>query len=110
MKHILALLTLLSVFVFAVPSAQADCGRRVVSYTACGRPIYAHYEKYGYDRCGNPVGRWVTDWYRCSCDICNPRPVYQSPRYYDYDDHYSRSHSGCDDHHHSGRFYFSFGR
>ncbi len=117
MKHIAVLIAVLGAF-FAIPtSANADCARRIVSYTTCGRPIYAHYEVYGYDRCGNPVGRWVTDWFRCSCDVCNPRPVYQSPSW----GGYGYRHGSGAGHYHShddchgsgyriGRFYFSFGR
>ena len=80
MKNILFLLSILTVLGFAVPTqAKADhsCNLRVVSYLPCGRPVYAVYQVYGYDRCGNPVGRWVTERSRCGCNSCNPRPVYQ---------------------------------
>ena len=114
MKHILALLALFSVFTFLAPSATAydGCARRVVSYTSCGRPIYAHYEVYGYDRCGSAVGRWVTDWYRCSCAVCNPRPVYSYPSYgggYSTGGDTHHRHS-CDYPQRRSGFYFSFGR
>jgi hypothetical protein len=101
MKHILAILALVTASAFVSPtSAEAyDCGhQRVVGYTRCGRPIYSVYQVVGYDRCGHPIGRWVTQSSYCGCRTCNP------PRYG----------SDCDHgHHHSSRrggFYFSFGR
>lgn len=123
MKHLLAILSVLGVIAFtATPTtANADCSRRIVSYTACGRPIYAVYQIYGYDRCGNPVGQWVTQSYHCSCSICNPRPVYNPPcdrgYGYGYPSHRSSGtwfgfgHGGsCGSPFKSGGFYFSFGR
>ncbi|MBL9143538.1 MAG: hypothetical protein JNM99_07610 [Verrucomicrobiaceae bacterium] len=115
MKSILAILTLLTALFVIAPSAEAydGCNRRIVSYTSCGRPIYATYQFYGYDRCGNPVGRWVTESSRCSCSVCNPRPVYSYPsypRYPSYSGGYNRGGGSCDNHHHRSGFYFSFGR
>ena len=83
MKKILFLLSAVTVLGFVSPtSAKADpsCNRRVVSYLACGRPVYATYQVYGYDRCGKPVGRWVTEHSSCGCNTCRPRPVYHSQR------------------------------
>jgi hypothetical protein len=77
MKHLLSLLALATVLGFAIPttaSADHQCGRRIVSYLPCGRPVYAVYQICGYDRCGNPVGHWVTQRPSCSCSVCNPRP------------------------------------
>ncbi len=123
MKHILAILAVFTAFAFTAPTtANADCGSRVVSYLPCGRPVYATYQVYGYDRCGNPVGRWVTNYVQCGCDICHPRPVYVP--HYDRDcDHdrsysshrsggtyYGSSHGSCGSPFRSGGFYFSFGR
>jgi hypothetical protein len=109
MKHILALLAVLSVIAFIPSQASAhDCGsRRVVSYTSCGRPVYAVYQVCGYDRCGNPIGHWVTQSYRCGCSVCNPRPVY-SPPYHGHG--HSHGRPSCDYPVRRGGFYFSFGR
>jgi hypothetical protein len=114
-KALFILLTAISALTVAVPEAQADCGRRIVSYTACGRPVYAVYQVVGYDRCGNPMGRWVTQSSYCGCEICHPRPRYEyrEPSY-GYGgsscdrDHHSRSSYGSS--YRSGGFYFSFGR
>ena len=95
MKHILGLLTVLSVVAFTAPSAKADhSNRRVVSYTSCGRPVYASYQVYGYDRCGNPIGRWVTESSYCGCEVCHPRPRYysQQPSYYQQPSYQSHGH------------------
>lgn len=112
MKHLLALLALVAAFGFAMPtSANADHGcynRRIVSYLPCGRPVYASFQIIGYDRCGNPVGQWVTERPNCSCSICNPRS-YQSHHHHDDCDRgrrdysYRPSSSGLS-------FWFSFGR
>jgi len=114
MKHILALVVVLSALFVITPTASArdGCGSRIVSYTACGRPIYAVYQIYGYDRCGNAIGRWVTQSSHCSCSVCNPRPVYSYPSYPSYGggSSYGRGSSGCDNHHRHSGFYFSFGR
>jgi hypothetical protein len=81
MKKILALLAVLTVSGIAAPSVSQAWDRcssgfqpRVVSYLPCGRPVYAVYQVYGYDRCGNPLGRWVTQREACGCNACNPRP------------------------------------
>lgn len=109
MKHILALLAVFSAFaLFATPASARDgCARRVVSYTHCGRPVYARYEVFGYDRCGNAIGRWITESNRCGCAACNPRPVYSYPSYGG--SHHHRGH-GCDYPQRRSGFYFSFGR
>ena len=119
MKHILAILAVFSAFAFTAPTtANADCASRVVSYLPCGRPVYATYQVYGYDRCGNPVGRWVTNHVQCGCDTCHPRPVYIP--HHDHGHGYSSHRSGgtyfgssrgsCGTSIRSGGFYFSFGR
>lgn len=80
MKTILALVTSVVALGFAVPSESSAWGpasphSRIVSYLPCGRPVYANYIIHGYDRCGNPVGRWVTQREACGCHLCSPRPV-----------------------------------
>jgi hypothetical protein len=106
-RALIILITAISALTIAVPEAQADCNRRIVSYTSCGRPIYAIYQVVGYDRCGHPIGRWVTQSSYCGCDICHPRPRYdyRAPSC-DHDRHY-HSYSPS---YRSGGFYFSFGR
>lgn len=102
MKNILAILAVSTAFGIALPStasADASCGRRIVSHLPCGKPVYSVYQAYGRDRCGHVLGRWVTVKPSCSCRACNPRPAVSSC------DHHRHSHS-------NGRvgFYFSFGR
>jgi hypothetical protein len=78
MKKILALVAAVSAFGFAIPATSEanDWGHtRIVSYLRCGRPVVANYQLYGYDRCGNPLGRWVTQHTTCGCSVCNPRPA-----------------------------------
>lgn len=66
MKTLFAIIAAAAVFGVAAPStAKADpyCNRgqtRVVGYTSWGAPIVAVYQIVGYDRCGNPIGQWVT--------------------------------------------------
>ncbi|CAN5750329.1 hypothetical protein BH11VER1_BH11VER1_29220 [soil metagenome] len=65
MKKILMLVMAVAAFsLVPIQSAKADHGsnRRVVGYTSCGDPIFAVYQIYGYDQCGRPVGRWVTQY------------------------------------------------
>ncbi len=81
MKTLLSALAAIVVLGVAAPtSAKADhlChgSRRIVSYMPCGTPVYAVYQVIGYDRCGNPVGQWVTQRGSHSCNVCNPRPSY----------------------------------
>lgn len=117
MKTILTILAVSSVLGFASPSeiqARDFCSHghtRVVSYLPCGRPIYAVYQVYGYDRCGNPVGHWVTQRESCGCSRCSP------PRHYapscPPERGFSGSSAGLSGHsyHGSGRsWFFSFGR
>ncbi|MCB1210427.1 MAG: hypothetical protein KDK97_13930 [Verrucomicrobiales bacterium] len=123
MKTILAILAIVTALGIATPNAaQADCGsgaRRIVSYLPCGRPVYATYQVIGFDRCGNPIGQWVTSRPSCACSVCNPRPSYGSS-YGGYRGSYGgHSHGGssCD---RGGSYYgrpssgvrwsFSFGR
>lgn len=64
MKYSLALLAAvaaLGIFTPVSASAHDHCERRIVGYTASGYPIYSVYQIYGYDRFGNPLGRWVTE-------------------------------------------------
>ena len=78
MKKILALIAVVSSLGFATPSVSEanDWGHsRIVSYHRCGRPVVSSYQVYGYDRCGNPLGRWVTQNTACGCSVCNPRPI-----------------------------------
>lgn len=112
MKYILVLVALFTVFTsMATPAMARDaCARRVVSYTSCGRPIYARYEVYGYDRCGNALGRWVTESYRCGCSTCNPRPVYSSPSWGGSGGGHHNHNHGCEYPQRRSGFYFSFGR
>ena len=82
MKKILALVAAATTLGFAVPSETQAWDRcstphsRIVSYLPCGRPVYAVYQIYGHDRCGNPVGRWVTQRSICGCNTCSPRSSY----------------------------------
>lgn len=79
MKKILAIIATLAAIGITLPTeAKADWGcnhgaRRVISYTPCGRPVFAVYQIIGYDRCGNPVGQWVTQRANCGCNTCSPR-------------------------------------
>ncbi len=84
MKKTLAILAALTTLGFTLPSeAEANWGfnqRRIVSYTPCRQPVYAVYQIVGYDRCGNPIGQWVTQRANCNCrsrqsfhpGSCNP--------------------------------------
>jgi hypothetical protein len=113
MKHILATLTVLSAIAFTAPSADAYDGcnqQRIVSYTTCGRPVYAVYQIYGHDRCGNPIGRWVTQSSRCGCSVCNPRPVYQPNCDQGHGHSHGSNQSGYQYPRRSVGFSFSFGR
>ncbi len=82
MKKILALVAAATTLGFAVPSETQAWDRcstphsRIISYLPCGRPVYAVYQIYGRDRCGNPVGRWVTQHTSCGCSTCSPRSHY----------------------------------
>jgi hypothetical protein len=113
MKRILAILAVLTTLGITLPSeAKADhgYGRRVVSYSSCGRPVYATYRIIGYDRCGNPVGQWVTERSNCGCNMCNPR----RSSYHGYS-HHSNHHSnhcnpGMGFGGSGGSFFFRFGR
>ncbi len=107
-RALFILITAISALTIAVPVAQADGSCRIVSYTSCGRPIYARYQVVGYDRCGQPIGRWVTESSHCGCEVCNPRPRYdyRGPSC----DHDQDSHSSHGSSYRSGGFYFSFGR
>ncbi|MBL9177001.1 MAG: hypothetical protein JNM65_02995 [Verrucomicrobiaceae bacterium] len=65
MKTLFSVIAAAAVLGFAAPtSAKADhfCNgqTRVVGYTSWGTPIIAVYQVVGYDRCGQPIGRWVT--------------------------------------------------
>ncbi|MCA1963913.1 MAG: hypothetical protein LDL31_08220 [Prosthecobacter sp.] len=81
MKTILSLAAALTFIGFALPSETqawdhcATPATRIISYTPCGRPVYAIYQVYGRDRWGNPLGRWVTQQSGHTCGVCNPRPV-----------------------------------
>ncbi|GEP43428.1 hypothetical protein [Brevifollis gellanilyticus] len=119
MKKILALIAAAAAIGFAVPAetqAWDHCSggnTRIVSYRPCGRPIYASYVVCGYDRCGNPVGHWVTQREACGCDQCNPRssycPPHVHPGHFGGYQNYRPSVPICPPH--SGAsFHFSFGR
>lgn len=111
MKALLSILTAAAVLGFAAPStAKADhaCGsRRIISYMPCGTPVYAVYQIVGYDRCGRPVGQWVTQHAPHNCGVCNRGPSYGSSHHQHghngYRPSYSRSRSGVS-------FSFGFGR
>jgi hypothetical protein len=85
MKKILALVAAATAIGFAVPAESQAWDRcssghtRIVSYRPCGRPIYANYVVCGYDRCGNPIGHWVTQREACGCYRCNPRSTGYCP-------------------------------
>ncbi|MBV6500744.1 MAG: hypothetical protein CJBNEKGG_03229 [Prosthecobacter sp.] len=111
MKTILALATAAITLGFAAPSESKAWDRcsphsRIVSHLPCGRPVYANYVIYGRDRCGNPVGRWVTQRQACGCSLCSPRPVCPPPSYGHHGSHHHHGHSSR-----SGvSWFFSFGR
>ena len=110
MKRIIAILAALATLGLTVPT-DAEAGhtsnRRVVSYTACGRPIYATYCIIGFDRCGNPIGQWVTETSRCGCSKCRPRvPSFPGQRHHHHD--YCPPSFGFGGS--SGGFFFRFGR
>jgi hypothetical protein len=117
-KALIILFTAISALTIAVPQAKADHNRRIASYTSCGRPIYTVFQVVGYDRCGQPIGRWVTESSYCGCEVCHPRQHYDygRPSYESYDsrgsscDHDRYSHSDYRSSHRSGEFHFSFGR
>lgn len=83
MKKMFSLLTLAGALAL-IPIHSADashgCSRRIVSFTPCGKPVYAYHEIVGRDRCGHPVWNWVTrypDTCRCRSqhggqDPCRP--------------------------------------
>ncbi len=94
MKKILALVAAVTTLGFAVPSEtqawdQCNHHTRIVSYLPCGRPVYAVYQIYGHDRCGNPLGRWVTQRSSCGCSVCNPRSHHHCPSHNGYSRIYS---------------------
>lgn len=120
MKKILALIAAVTVFGIAAPSvsqAWDQCGQgyqpRVISHLPCGRPVYTAFQLCGYDHCGRPIGRWITQHTVCGCSVCNPRsycpPPPCAPSYGHHHSGYVPSYPG---HHHSSgaRFSFSFGR
>jgi hypothetical protein len=89
MKYTLALLAAVAAFGILTPasaSARDHCERRIVGYSASGYPVYSVYQIYGYDRWGNPLGRWVTE---SSCDRGYDRGSYG---YSGYRSHGHRSH------------------
>lgn len=111
MKKILILAAAAFTFGIAAPSvsqAWDQCNHgyqpRVVSYLPCGRPVLAVYQIYGYDRCGNPLGRWVTQRESCGCSTCNPRSYCPQPSY----GHSSHHHGSSG--HRGVSWSFSFGR
>jgi hypothetical protein len=110
MKTILALVAAAAALGFAVPAetqAWDSCSNghsRIVSYRPCGRPIYASYVVYGRDRCGNLLGRWVTQREACGCDRCNPRSTGYCPP------HSHHGHFGGYRQIRTPSFHFSFGR
>jgi hypothetical protein len=109
MKKVIALFAAVAAIGFALPStAEANwgCNQRVVSYTACGRPIFAVYQIVGYDRCGNPIGQWVTQRSNCGCNRCSPRQSFGHGRNVcPPQPGFHRSSGGS-----SGGFFFRFGR
>ncbi len=115
MKKALAILAAMTAIGFTLPAEAEANHRRIVSYTSCGRPVYSVYQIMGYDRCGNPVGRWVTQSAHCGCNSCNPRH-----RHHNHHAHSGFRNNGgynsgvCNPGHghrgSSGGFYFRFGR
>ncbi|MCB1227819.1 MAG: hypothetical protein KDK99_18520 [Verrucomicrobiales bacterium] len=96
---ILAAITAIGITLPATASADHSCNRRIVSYTSCGRPVYAYYQIVGYDRCGHPVGQWVTQNANCSCSRCNSHShhsSHSSHHGWSHSSHGSRSSSSCD--------------
>ena len=83
MKKIVMLLVAISIFsLISIHQASADHNfcRRLVGYTSCGEPIYAVYQICGYDRCGRPIGRWVTEYPSSRYEREEHRPHYSHDR------------------------------
>jgi hypothetical protein len=101
---ILAAVTAIGLTIPATAEANWGCNQRIVSYTPCGRPVFAVYQIIGYDRCGNPIGQWVTQRANCGCNRCAPRPVFG----------HGHHHGTCPPQPgfrgSSGSFFFRFGR
>lgn len=112
MKTLFAVIAAATAFGISAPtSAEANpyCSSgqtRVVGYTSWGAPIVAVYQVVGYDRCGNPIGQWVTQ-------PTGPRPGCGPS----YGGGYPRGYSGHHHHGYNGGYYgrprsgvsFSFG-
>ena len=64
MKYTFLLAAAIAAVTFATPTpadARDYCSgeRRCIGYTN-GCPIYQEYRIIGYDRCGRPIGQWIT--------------------------------------------------
>jgi hypothetical protein len=88
MKKLITIIAAATALGFTAPAtAEAHWGfggqQRIVSHTRCGQPVLAFYQVLGFDHCGNPVGRWVTQPVNCGCHVCRPntfwRPVPRHP-------------------------------
>ena len=79
MKSFLCLLTGISAFgISASLNAEtpAPNERRIVSYRTNGTPVYAVYERVGYDFNRTPIYRWVTH-----SSVVHSRPTYSYRTY-----------------------------
>lgn len=79
MKSFLRFLTVISAFgISASLNAEtpAPNERRIVSYQTNGTPVYAVYERVGYDFSRNPIYRWVTH-----SSVVHSRPTYSYRTY-----------------------------
>lgn len=117
MKKIIAILTVVTAIGFLTPSessARDYChtDRRVVSYHACGAPIYSVYQICGRDRYGNPVGHWVTQQVNhSSCRSCYPSSGHDGHgHHHGHSSHGHRPSFSGPPHHRTADVFFGFGR
>lgn len=85
-----------SAFAFAPASAEAGHSRSAGRCGSCSAPIYQQMVFTGcYDRCGNPVYRWVTSSHSCRSSHHSHGHSYNSHRDYGYrsSSHHSYSRS-----------------
>ena len=77
LSSLLAVATLLTVFLFTSTSAEAG-HRRLAGHASCGAPIYSYSKFRGYNSCNQRVYSWVTQPHRCSSSCSYRRARVQS--------------------------------